>query len=208
MSTQVLLMRLPRDPTRRPRLNRSFLLQTASSPRRLRFRRVFPQRIHRDPILERGLVRRVEEDPTAPRKVPQTTLSTRNGTKRDKGTQGGNTHFGTTGSSRPFAASTASFHRAVHRHHLQPGSRPIDRRLLPREALKSRNSFVRTPAGREGICGQRWCLATGVGGWRGTEGWMTDRQRRGCRDLRGPRDSSRRGSSPSWAFGRRGRGAS
>ena len=55
------------------------------------------------------------------------------------------THFGTTGSSGPFAASIASFHLAVHRHHLQPGSRPIDRRLFPREALKSRNSFVRTP---------------------------------------------------------------
>ena len=100
----------------------------------------------------------------APQNVPQPTLPTRNETKRDKGTQGGSTHFGTTGSSRPLAASTASFHRAVHRHHLQPGSRPIDRRLLPREALKSRNSFVRTPAGREGICGQRRCLATEVGG--------------------------------------------
>ena len=60
-----------------------------------------------------------------------------------KETQG--THFGTTGSSGPFAASIASFHLAVHRHHLQPGSRPIDRKLFPREALKSRNSFVRTP---------------------------------------------------------------
>jgi len=55
------------------------------------------------------------------------------------------THFGTTGSSLLFAASIASFHRAVHRHHLQPGSRPMLRRLLPREAEKSRNSLVRTP---------------------------------------------------------------
>lgn len=55
------------------------------------------------------------------------------------------TYLGTTGSSSPFLASAASFHRAVQRHHLQPGSRPILRRLLPREAEKSRNSRVRRP---------------------------------------------------------------
>ena len=55
-------------------------------------------------------------------------------------------YFGTTGSSFPFAASIASFHLAVHKHHLQPGSSPIDLRLLPREAEKSRNSFVKTPS--------------------------------------------------------------
>ena len=53
--------------------------------------------------------------------------------------------MGTTGSSFPLAASMASFHLAVHKHHLQPDSSPILRRLLPREAEKSRNSLVRTP---------------------------------------------------------------
>lgn len=56
-------------------------------------------------------------------------------------------HFGTTGSSSAFLASTASFHRVVQRHHLQPGWRPMLRRLLPREAEKSRNSCVRIPVG-------------------------------------------------------------
>lgn len=55
------------------------------------------------------------------------------------------THLGTTGSSSPFLALTASFHRAVQRHHLHPGSRPMLRKLLPREAEKSRNSRVRRP---------------------------------------------------------------
>lgn len=55
------------------------------------------------------------------------------------------THLGTTGSSSPFLALTASFHLAVQRHHLHPGSRPMLRKLLPREAEKSRNSRVRRP---------------------------------------------------------------
>lgn len=80
---------------------------------------------------------------------------------REEGREGGRegslsiTHLGTTGSSLSFLASTASFHRAVQRHHLQPGSRPMLRKLLPREAEKSRNSRVRTPVyfvSEEGIC--------------------------------------------------------
>ena len=55
------------------------------------------------------------------------------------------THLGTTGSSALLAASMASFHRAVQRHHLQPGSRPMLRRLLPLEAEKSRNSRLSWP---------------------------------------------------------------
>lgn len=58
-----LLVCLPRNPTRRPRLNRSFLLQTASSTRRFRLRGMFLQRFHRDTVLECGLVCGVEEDP-------------------------------------------------------------------------------------------------------------------------------------------------
>lgn len=56
------LMRLPRNPPRRPRLNWSLLLQTASTARRLRLRGKFLQRIHRDTILECGLIRSVQED--------------------------------------------------------------------------------------------------------------------------------------------------
>lgn len=63
-----------------------------------------------------------------------------------RGERTGKAYFGTTGSLSSFAASIASLHLAVQRHHLHPGSSPIDRRLLPREAEKSRNSFVRTPA--------------------------------------------------------------
>lgn len=57
------LMCLPRNPPRRPRLNRNLLLQTASTARRFRLRRKLLQRIHRDTILERRLIRGVEEDP-------------------------------------------------------------------------------------------------------------------------------------------------
>ena len=56
--------------------------------------------------------------------------------------QDGSVYFGTTGSSSLFAASMASFHLAVHKHHLQPGVKPIDLKLLPREAEKSKNSRV------------------------------------------------------------------
>lgn len=59
---QSLLVCLPRNPTRRPRLNRSLLLQTASSTRRFRLRGMFLQRFHRDTVLECGLVCGVEED--------------------------------------------------------------------------------------------------------------------------------------------------
>lgn len=58
-----LLMCLPRNTARRPSLNRNFLLQTASSTGCLGFRRELFQCVHRDTILERGLVRRVKEDP-------------------------------------------------------------------------------------------------------------------------------------------------
>ena len=58
------------------------------------------------------------------------------------------TYLGTTGSFSSFAASIASFHLVVHRHHLQPPVRPIVRRSLPREAENSRNSSV-TTAGKE-----------------------------------------------------------
>lgn len=57
-------MRLPRNTTRCPRLNGSLLLQTSSSTRSLRLRGKFLQRIHRDTILECGLVRGVKENPT------------------------------------------------------------------------------------------------------------------------------------------------
>lgn len=60
------------------------------------------------------------------------------------------TYLGTIGSSSLLRASAASFHRDVQRHHLQPGSSPMLRRLLPREAEKSRNSRVRTPVSRDG----------------------------------------------------------
>ena len=117
-------------------------------------------------------------------------------TKTRKGT-----YLGTTGSSCPFAASIASFHLAVHRHHLQPGSRPIDLRLLPRDALKSRNSFVRTP-----VSCRISCSAWHEPGQRRRD-WDTYRQRRGFRHLRARHDSSRHDRSRSWAFGRRGPGA-
>ena len=50
--------------------------------------------------------------------------------------------------SSPFAASNASRHRVTQRHHLQPPVSPIERRLFPRWALKSRNSSV--------SCAVRW----------------------------------------------------
>ena len=144
-------MCLPSNTTRRPGLDRSLLLQTTSSTRRFRLRGKLLQSFHRDTILQCRLVRGMEKNPTEfKRKSPKSASSLclvitilpagGKGLKKNWGT-----HFGTTGSSGPFAASIASFHLAVHRHHLQPGSRPIDRKLFPREALKSRNSFVRTP---------------------------------------------------------------
>ena len=66
-----------------------------------------------------------------------------------------NTTFGTNFSPPPppspllsasTAAVTASFHLAVHKHHLHPGVSPAARRLFPRLAVKSRNSFDRMPA--------------------------------------------------------------
>ncbi len=56
-------MRLPRNPPRHPRLNRRLLLQRSPSTRRLRFRGIFLQRLHRDSIVECRSVRCVEEDP-------------------------------------------------------------------------------------------------------------------------------------------------
>lgn len=60
--------------------------------------------------------------------------------------------FGTTfcvaGSSLvSLAWSSASFQRDAQRHHLQPAVRPIERRLLPREAEKSRKESVRVAEG-------------------------------------------------------------
>jgi hypothetical protein len=43
--------------------------------------------------------------------------------------------------------SRASFQRAAQRHHLQPAVRPMERRLLPREAVKSRKGSVRVAMG-------------------------------------------------------------
>lgn len=145
LPAQLLLMCLSRDTTRRPRLNRSLLLQTATSTRGLWLGRKFLQRFHRDTILERGLISGMQEDP----RTTKVSVRAQRGTiPRGEKESRRETHLGTTGSSLPFAASIASFHLAVHRHHLQPGSRPIDLRLLPREALKSRNSLVRTPVER------------------------------------------------------------
>ena len=59
----LLLVCLPGDTTLRPRLNRSFLLETASSARCLRFGCKFLQGFHRDTILQSGLVCCMEKDP-------------------------------------------------------------------------------------------------------------------------------------------------
>jgi len=45
------------------------------------------------------------------------------------------------------ACSRASFQRAAQRHHLQPAVRPMLRRLLPFEAVKSRKGSVRVAGG-------------------------------------------------------------
>jgi len=138
-------------------------------------------------------------------------------------------HLGTTGSSEPLAASMASFHRAVHRHHLQPGSSPMLRRLLPREAEKSRNSRVTWAvvlllSVTTNVFGERIDLGDGCSRFGREAGWMLGmeywgrklregkrggfyRQRRDFHRRRARCDSSRRGSSPSWGLGRRGRGA-
>ena len=219
LSASALLMCLPSNTTRRPGLNRSLLLQTTSSTRRFGLRGKLLQSVHRDTILQRRLVRGMEENPTKSQtKITQVSLGsllvvTILSTDGEGLKNGWGTHFGTTGSSGPFAASIASFHLAVHRHHLQPGSRPIDRKLFPREALKSRNSFVRTPVRPQktrNLSHQPRAVERSSGGGRDREGWNgtgdTNRQRHGYRRLRALRDSIRRGRSPSWAFGRRGRG--
>jgi hypothetical protein len=51
-------------------------------------------------------------------------------------------HFGTTLSFWSLLAKNASFHRLTHKHHLQPSVNPIDRKLLPLEVEKSKNSSV------------------------------------------------------------------
>ncbi len=53
------LMCLSRNTTSRPRLDRSFFLQTAPSTSSLRFSRKLLQRVHRDTVLKCGLVRGV-----------------------------------------------------------------------------------------------------------------------------------------------------
>lgn len=68
LSTLFLLVCLPRNTTRRPRLNGNFPLQTASSTRRFRLCSKFLQSFHRDPIPQCRLVCGVEEDPTIHRK--------------------------------------------------------------------------------------------------------------------------------------------
>jgi len=45
------------------------------------------------------------------------------------------------------ACNKASFHRPAQRHHLQPAVNPMERRLLPREALKSRKGSVSVALG-------------------------------------------------------------
>ena len=61
--TRLLLVCLPGDTARRPRLNRSLLLETASSARCLRFGCEFLQCFHRYTILQSGLVCSMEKDP-------------------------------------------------------------------------------------------------------------------------------------------------
>ena len=147
------LMRLPSNPPRRLRAHRLILLQPRPTTLRLTLSSELLQRIHRDTILESRFICCVEENPNATphhtkisKPIQPNTIKPK---KREGGRRGertGKAYFGTTGSLSPFAASIASLHLAVQRHHLHPGSSPIDRRLLPREAEKSRNSFVRTPA--------------------------------------------------------------
>ena len=48
---------------------------------------------------------------------------------------------------RDLECSRASFHREAHRHHLQPEVSPMDRRSLPRDAVKSRKGSVRVAVG-------------------------------------------------------------
>jgi hypothetical protein len=60
-----------------------------------------------------------------------------------------NTTLGTFLSLSLVRASNASFHRFTHKHHLQPSVRPTERRSLPRDALKSRNSLVTMPGERQ-----------------------------------------------------------
>ena len=130
--------------------NRRILLQRSPSTLGLALRSVLLERLHGDAVVEGGLVGCVEIDSGATRD----SQSLVNRCWRDVAgvaTRGSvwarfeKAHLGTTGSSGPLAASIASFHLAVHKHHLHPGSSPISLKLLPREALKSRNSFVTWP---------------------------------------------------------------
>ena len=75
-SASTLLMCLPSNTTRRPGLDRSLLLQTASSTRRFRLRGKLLQSFHRDTILQGRLVRGMEENPTSFRqKLPKSAFS-------------------------------------------------------------------------------------------------------------------------------------
>ena len=153
-------MRLLGNPLFRPRRNRRVSFQTAPSPKRLGLGSKLLQRIHRDPIVERALIGCMQENPISnndislpssllcPHHLPSPFSPHRLGKIDSKRGVGGlKAYFGTTGSSFVLAASMASFHRAVHKHHLQPSFSPgTERRLFPREALKSRNSLVRRPA--------------------------------------------------------------
>ncbi len=136
-STSTLMRLLNHTPRLIARTDRNLPLQRATSTSRFRLRGEFLQRVHCDAVGEGRFVACVEED-SVWRRGRMLVCMIGEGLAEC-------THFGTTGSSLLFAASIASFHRAVHRHHLQPGSRPMLRRLLPREAEKSRNSLVRTP---------------------------------------------------------------
>ena len=66
ISSSLPSMRLSHNPTLLIRFNRRLLLQTASTPRRLRLRRKLLQRFHRHAIRQSRLVRRMEEDPAIP----------------------------------------------------------------------------------------------------------------------------------------------
>lgn len=69
-----------------------------------------------------------------------------------------------------FAASIASFQRLAHRHHFFPPVKPISRRLLPRDAEKSRKLSVKVALGRIS-CISWWKEGRGKK-WRHTSNWM------------------------------------
>ena len=62
-------MRLLRNTPFLIRRNRRLLLQRTSSARRLRFSGISLQCIHRDPVLQRGFIRGVQENPIFHRSV-------------------------------------------------------------------------------------------------------------------------------------------